>query len=141
MVFVTSKNSHTHTHTHTHTPIYITALRPTCCRVFQRNVRGMRCDQCVPKSFGLSADNPDGCTSCFCFTRSGQCSQAEFSWVPVSGYSAVRSEVFFTVVYQQAGFSWVSVLAMEGPSTLDRSVSTDRFLLVRVRRYSAVKGK
>ncbi|XP_043232783.1 laminin subunit alpha-1-like [Amphibalanus amphitrite] len=48
------------------------------------NVRGARCDQCAPNTFGLSADNPDGCTACFCFTRSGQCSQAEFTWVPLT---------------------------------------------------------
>ncbi|XP_037085132.1 laminin subunit alpha-2-like isoform X2 [Pollicipes pollicipes] len=48
------------------------------------NVRGDSCDRCVDGTFGMSADNPDGCTACFCFTRSGQCSQAEFSWVPLT---------------------------------------------------------
>ena len=52
-------------------------------RHFQSNVRGVRCDQCAANTFGLSTGNPDGCTACFCFTRSGQCSQAEFTWVPV----------------------------------------------------------
>ncbi|KAF0296581.1 Laminin subunit alpha-2 [Amphibalanus amphitrite] len=57
------------------------------------NVRGARCDQCAPNTFGLSADNPDGCTACFCFTRSGQCSQAEFTWVPLFVVRTNRSVI------------------------------------------------
>ncbi|XP_043229158.1 laminin subunit alpha-2-like isoform X2 [Amphibalanus amphitrite] len=53
------------------------------CRC-KKNTLGEKCDRCLEGTFGMSADNPDGCTACFCFTRSGQCSQGEFVWVPLS---------------------------------------------------------
>lgn len=30
--------------------------------------------------FGLSADNADGCTQCFCFGRTTHCTQAGLTW-------------------------------------------------------------
>ena len=34
------------------------------------NVQGEKCDQCIPGSFGLSADYHPGCYACFCFPTS-----------------------------------------------------------------------
>lgn len=43
-------------------------------------VTGDKCNQCVQSSFGLSHYNAEGCTRCFCFGRSNECSQSDFSW-------------------------------------------------------------
>ncbi|XP_023333787.1 laminin subunit alpha-1, partial [Eurytemora carolleeae] len=43
-------------------------------------VVGKKCASCAPGFFGLSALNPEGCTQCFCFGRSSQCTQAQYSW-------------------------------------------------------------
>lgn len=44
------------------------------------NTIGKRCDQCKEGTFGLHSDNTEGCTSCFCFGRSTQCSEASLIW-------------------------------------------------------------
>ncbi|XP_065577471.1 laminin subunit alpha lam-3-like isoform X2 [Artemia franciscana] len=50
----------------------------TCpCKV---NTVGRKCSQCLDGTFGLSEENPDGCTSCFCFGRTQSCIQAQFTW-------------------------------------------------------------
>lgn len=43
-------------------------------------VTGTKCDQCVESTFGLSKHIADGCTRCFCFERSNECLQSDFSW-------------------------------------------------------------
>lgn len=43
-------------------------------------VIGKKCDQCIESTFGLSKFNDDGCTRCFCFDRSKECVQSDFSW-------------------------------------------------------------
>ncbi|XP_041450431.1 basement membrane-specific heparan sulfate proteoglycan core protein isoform X4 [Drosophila obscura] len=40
------------------------------------NAIGDRCDQCRPGTYGLSADNPDGCKECYCSGQSTQCRSA-----------------------------------------------------------------
>lgn len=47
------------------------------CKVL---VTGLKCDQCTESTFGLSLHNADGCTRCFCFGRSNECIQSDFSW-------------------------------------------------------------
>uniref|UniRef100_A0A8D8X2U9 Laminin subunit alpha-1 n=1 Tax=Cacopsylla melanoneura TaxID=428564 RepID=A0A8D8X2U9_9HEMI len=47
------------------------------------NVQGLQCDQCRAGSFSLSLDNPEGCTSCFCFNRSTHCTEAGITWSQV----------------------------------------------------------
>ncbi|KAM9590306.1 LOW QUALITY PROTEIN: laminin subunit alpha-5 [Trichechus inunguis] len=39
----------------------------------KENVQGPRCDQCRLGTFSLDADNPKGCTSCFCFGATERC--------------------------------------------------------------------
>ncbi|XP_050565519.1 laminin subunit alpha-2 [Cygnus atratus] len=43
------------------------------CKV---NVEGVQCDRCKSGTFGLSARNPLGCSSCYCFGLTTQCSEA-----------------------------------------------------------------
>ena len=38
------------------------------------SVTGPRCDECMDGHFNLQSSNPDGCTECFCFGKSTQCS-------------------------------------------------------------------
>ncbi|ELW69407.1 Laminin subunit alpha-2 [Tupaia chinensis] len=44
------------------------------CKV---NVEGIHCDRCRPGKFGLDARNPVGCSSCYCFGATTQCSEAK----------------------------------------------------------------
>nr|XP_055247607.1 laminin subunit alpha-2 isoform X7 [Gorilla gorilla gorilla] len=44
------------------------------CKV---NVEGIHCDRCRPGKFGLDAKNPLGCSSCYCFGTTTQCSEAK----------------------------------------------------------------
>ncbi|XP_028622252.1 laminin subunit alpha-2 [Grammomys surdaster] len=54
------------------------------CKV---NVEGVHCDRCQPGKFGLDAKNPLGCSSCYCFGVTSQCSEAKGlirTWVTLS---------------------------------------------------------
>lgn len=42
----------------------------------KQHVTGIRCDQCTHSSFFLSADNPSGCTQCFCNGVSKTCTSS-----------------------------------------------------------------
>ncbi|VDM61018.1 unnamed protein product [Angiostrongylus costaricensis] len=44
----------------------------------KENVGGARCDICRAGSFDLSAENPKGCTDCFCFGVTDQCQSSMF---------------------------------------------------------------
>ncbi|EPY82235.1 laminin subunit alpha-2 isoform a precursor [Camelus ferus] len=44
------------------------------CKV---NVEGVHCDRCRPGTFGRDAKNPLGCSSCYCFGATTQCSEAK----------------------------------------------------------------
>ncbi|KAM6181305.1 laminin subunit alpha-2 isoform 1-T1 [Erethizon dorsatum] len=44
------------------------------CKV---NVEGIHCDRCRQGKFGLEAKNPRGCSSCYCFGVTSQCSEAK----------------------------------------------------------------
>lgn len=41
------------------------------------NVEGVHCDRCRPGNFGLDAKNPLGCSQCYCFGATTQCSEAK----------------------------------------------------------------
>ncbi|XP_004846024.1 laminin subunit alpha-2 isoform X1 [Heterocephalus glaber] len=43
------------------------------CKV---NVEGIHCNRCQSDKFGLDAKNPHGCSSCYCFGATSQCSEA-----------------------------------------------------------------
>ncbi|KAK3921962.1 Laminin subunit alpha-1 [Frankliniella fusca] len=49
------------------------------CRC-KSNAAGPRCDACRPGTFGLRADDADGCQACFCFGRSSLCSEEGLTW-------------------------------------------------------------
>ncbi|XP_076230657.1 terribly reduced optic lobes isoform X13 [Nomia melanderi] len=42
----------------------------------KRNVDGPECNRCRPSTFGLSADNPDGCIECYCSGVTDQCHES-----------------------------------------------------------------
>ncbi|KAI0219268.1 hypothetical protein LSAT2_029158 [Lamellibrachia satsuma] len=63
------------------------------------NVYERRCASCIPGTFSMRADNPTGCTSCFCFHRSTQCHQAPYVW----------SKVCVTYQCHQARYVWSKV--------------------------------
>ncbi|XP_013397032.1 laminin subunit alpha-2 isoform X2 [Lingula anatina] len=44
------------------------------------NVEGLKCKHCKEGSFSLQSNNPEGCTSCFCFGKSNICEQAQLTW-------------------------------------------------------------
>ena len=42
----------------------------------QPNVEGQSCAACKAGSYNLEPTNPDGCTDCFCFGTTAQCSSS-----------------------------------------------------------------
>lgn len=56
---------------------------------------GLKCDDCRQSTFGLSEYNPSGCTRCFCFGRSQDCSQNPLIW----GQTRLMGPRYVTVHY------------------------------------------
>lgn len=56
----------------------------------KRNVEGLECNRCRPSTFGLSADNLDGCSECYCSGVTSQCHESSLyvQQIPVSVYDA-----------------------------------------------------
>ncbi|XP_033151119.1 laminin subunit alpha-1 isoform X1 [Drosophila mauritiana] len=82
-------------------------------------VVGLKCDTCMQSTFGLSALNPEGCTRCFCFGRSGECEQSDLSWghirmaesrnlsvQQIRPHSVPSSDYEYIVVVQMEGSSF-----------------------------------
>ncbi|XP_049762590.1 laminin subunit alpha-1 [Schistocerca cancellata] len=60
------------------------------------NVVGKKCNECKEGTFGLQADNPDGCTQCFCFGRTTACTQAGLTWSQIMMPRSRTLEVMYT---------------------------------------------
>ncbi|XP_053982835.1 basement membrane-specific heparan sulfate proteoglycan core protein-like isoform X1 [Hylaeus volcanicus] len=56
----------------------------------KRNVEGPECNRCRPSTFGLSANNPDGCSECYCSGVTDQCHESSLyvQQIPVLIYDA-----------------------------------------------------
>ena len=54
-------------------------------------VEGKKCASCVPGTFGLTLENPEGCTKCFCFGRTSQCHQGNYVWIQLSSSDTRRN--------------------------------------------------
>ena len=50
----------------------------------QVNVEGELCDRCKKGFFNLQQDDPDGCSPCFCFDRSGNCVSSDLGVAKVT---------------------------------------------------------
>ena len=61
----------------------------------QSNVEGERCDKCKPGFFDLREENPDGCSRCFCFDRSGRCVSSDLGLIKVHFSSFEKSFKIF----------------------------------------------
>lgn len=77
---------------------------------------GLKCDTCRQSTFGLSALNPEGCTHCFCFGRSAECEQSEWSW----GHIRMSESRNLSVQYirpqsvPNSDYEYIVVVQMEG---------------------------
>ncbi|XP_053198733.1 laminin subunit alpha-1 [Scomber japonicus] len=108
-----------------------TTLRVCDCRhtgecVCKAGVAGRRCEECVSGWFGLSAENPDGCSQCFCSGLSRDCEeQGGLSREPIT---LARSPALLTVVSQSNLQGVVSgVYQQSGDILLDtRQLNTSR---------------
>uniref|UniRef100_A0A2I3GY19 Laminin subunit alpha-2 n=1 Tax=Nomascus leucogenys TaxID=61853 RepID=A0A2I3GY19_NOMLE len=73
------------------------------CKV---NVEGIHCDRCRPGKFGLDAKNPLGCSSCYCFGTTTQCSEAKGlirTWLMAYG-GKLKYAIYFEA-REETGFS------------------------------------
>ncbi|CAF1597728.1 unnamed protein product, partial [Adineta ricciae] len=64
----------------------------------KENVYGPRCDRCTDGTFALLADNPKGCTKCYCFGSTTQCHSGIFNYRFIrnmSDWTLTRSDVRF----------------------------------------------
>lgn len=53
----------------------------------KENVYGPRCDRCTDGTFALLADNPKGCTNCYCFGATKQCYSSLFNYRSIRNMS------------------------------------------------------
>ncbi|KAH9496293.1 hypothetical protein Btru_018041, partial [Bulinus truncatus] len=53
-------------------------------------VEGPKCDTCVDGTFSLNAENPKGCTKCFCFGHTTRCESTQLSWYGITSLSDWR---------------------------------------------------
>ncbi|XP_037959166.1 laminin subunit alpha-1 [Teleopsis dalmanni] len=100
-------------------------------------VVGLKCDTCMQSTFGLSALKPEGCTRCFCFGRSAECAQSEWSW----GHIRMAESRNLSVQYGNADhvpnndYEYIVVVQMEGAKSYQEdaeiSVMNDLNLIPR----------
>lgn len=64
----------------------------------KERVYGPRCDRCIDGTFALTADNPKGCTNCYCFGSTSQCQAGLFNYRNIrnmSEWSLTRPNIRF----------------------------------------------
>uniref|UniRef100_A0A3B4Z2A9 Basement membrane-specific heparan sulfate proteoglycan core protein n=1 Tax=Stegastes partitus TaxID=144197 RepID=A0A3B4Z2A9_9TELE len=94
--------------------------------VCKAGVSGRRCEECVAGWFGLSAENPDGCSQCFCSGLSRDCEeQGGLTRVPIT---LARSPALLSLVSQSNLQGVVSGVYQQGGDMLldTRQLSTSR---------------
>ncbi|KAH8324869.1 hypothetical protein KR074_009874 [Drosophila pseudoananassae] len=81
-------------------------------------VVGLKCDTCMQSTFGLSAFNPEGCTRCFCFGRSGECEQSNLSWghIRMSESRNLSIQQIRPQHVPTGDYEYIVVVQMEGSS-------------------------
>ncbi|XP_055907050.1 laminin subunit alpha-2 isoform X2 [Eupeodes corollae] len=79
-------------------------------------VIGLKCDTCRQGTFGLSNLNPEGCTRCFCFGRSDQCAQSEWSWghIRMPGSRNLSIQYMHPSSVPNSEFEYIVIIQMEG---------------------------
>lgn len=110
-----------HRHKQSKIPVVDRNVLFTCVHVyFQVGVSGRHCEECVSGWFGLSRDNPDGCSHCFCSGLSQDCEeQGGLTRVLVSIYTAVCcSSIYMYRDSVKQGVSIYKLTTHTDPSTL-----------------------
>ncbi|XP_078499294.1 laminin subunit gamma-2 [Lissotriton helveticus] len=75
--------------------------------VCKTSVTGDRCDRCKPGYYNLNAQNPEGCSQCFCYGHSSSCRSAQdYSIYEISSY------------FQQDTEGWRAVRSNGAPAPL-----------------------
>ncbi|EDV96510.1 laminin subunit alpha [Drosophila grimshawi] len=59
----------------------------------KENVLGRDCDQCKDGTYNLRDDNPEGCTTCFCFGKTSRCDSA---YLRVYNVSLMREKAVYS---------------------------------------------
>ncbi|GAB1602266.1 basement membrane-specific heparan sulfate proteoglycan core protein-like isoform X6, partial [Argonauta hians] len=95
----------------------------------KENTRGERCNQCIPGSFYLSKDNPEGCIACYCMGVTGYCTST----------SRRRSQVGSPFTNDRAGFSLSERHTRSKLITTGFSVNSNKDLVYR-NFYSLPEG-
>ena len=92
-------------------------------------VVGLKCDTCMQSTFGLSALNPEGCTRCYCFGRSAECEQSEWSWGHVRMPEArnlsvqyIRSPAPYSAHSSHNDYEYIVVVRLDGSKALHEDV-------------------
>ncbi|XP_058535288.1 laminin subunit alpha-5 [Ochotona princeps] len=87
----------------------------------KENVEGSRCDQCRLGTFSLEADNPKGCTRCFCFGATERCRSSALArqeFVDMEGWALLGSDRQPVPVEWRADVELLHAGLRQGPETL-----------------------
>ena len=70
---------------------------------------------CRQATFGLSRNNTDGCTRCFCFGRSQNCHQSDLSWgqIKLSESRNLSIEYIYNYHRLNTDFHYIMIIQME----------------------------
>ncbi|KAL5281190.1 LAMA2 family protein [Megaselia abdita] len=80
------------------------------------SVKGEKCTECIGGTFGLSSEHPDGCISCYCFSRSTKCSSSVWSWGHIRMPNARNLSVNYVhpTTVPRDMYEYIVVVQMEG---------------------------